>query len=405
MSDAIGNLLTAAPHTEEWLVASRLTFDLSTADEKKAASLYKAVEAQFAAHVSSLASALGAEPTLLAAYQKEWLAFLATLERVSLLLQPLDRNYAAVHGRRGVAPVSAVHDVKTTGLLHWRRHLVQPLSTRLHDELLRAFDAAREDEGGDLEFLRAVLEGLQTLGGDRAAAPPRLRPFAGRREGSTSAGGMWDAQSDRGTGLWDGAGRDASRRRPQPWESAASSSDDSDDSDDDDDEGGADSPPSSASSSSLYAAFERAMVRRTREYYTARAASTARPRRAAYLDWVLRVLDTEAAVASPPPTAASRRCVHRWCAARSSAPTARRSRPRSSRSSAPTTTPPSANCTNGCAACPTASRTSRACCAATSSPPPPTPSAPSRRRAATAARRTSRRSSPPPSRSTTASRR
>ena len=112
-----------------------------------------------------------------------------------------------------------------------------------------------------------MLEGLQTLGGacDRAAAPPRLRPFAGRREGSTSAGGMWDAQSDRGTGLWDGAGRGASRRRPQPWESAASSSDDSDDSDADDDEGGADSPPSSASSSSLYAAFERAMVRRTRD--------------------------------------------------------------------------------------------------------------------------------------------
>ena len=104
MADAIGNLLTAAPHTEEWLAASRLTFDLSTADEKKAASLYKAVEAQFAAHVSSLASALGAEPTLLDAYQKEWLAFLATLERVSQLLQPLDRNYAAVHGRRGWRP-------------------------------------------------------------------------------------------------------------------------------------------------------------------------------------------------------------------------------------------------------------------------------------------------------------
>ena len=39
---------------------------------------------------------------------------------------------------------------------------------------------AREDEGGDLEFLRAVLEGLQTLGGacDRAAAPPRLHECA-----------------------------------------------------------------------------------------------------------------------------------------------------------------------------------------------------------------------------------
>ena len=139
MADAIGNLLTAAPHTEAWLAASRLTFDLSTADEKKAASLYKAVEAQFAAHVSSLASALGAEPKLLAAYQKEWLAFLATLERVSQLLQPLDRNYAAVHGRRGVAPVAAVHDVKTTGLLHWRRHLVQPLSTRSRRRVYVAF--------------------------------------------------------------------------------------------------------------------------------------------------------------------------------------------------------------------------------------------------------------------------
>ena len=122
---------------------------------------------------------------------------------------------------------------------------------------------------------------------------------------------MWDAQSDRGTGLWDGAGRDASRRRPQPWESAASSSDDSDD-DDDDDEGGADSPPASASSSSLYAAFERAMVRRTREYYTARADEYRSAHGVpAYLDWVLRVLDTEAAVASLLPTAASRRCVHR----------------------------------------------------------------------------------------------
>ena len=97
MADAIGNLLTAAPHTAEWLAASRLTFDLSTADEKKAASLYKAVEAQFAAHVSALASALGAKPTLLEAYQKEWLAFLATLERVSQLLQPLDRNYCLLY--------------------------------------------------------------------------------------------------------------------------------------------------------------------------------------------------------------------------------------------------------------------------------------------------------------------
>ena len=36
MADAIGNLLTAQPHIDAWLAASRLTFDLSTADEKKA---------------------------------------------------------------------------------------------------------------------------------------------------------------------------------------------------------------------------------------------------------------------------------------------------------------------------------------------------------------------------------
>ena len=201
--------------------------------------------------------------------------------------------------------------MKTTGLLHWRRH-----------------PCSRCRRGCTMSYCGRLTPRARTGAAtwnssarcSRAADARRhVRPRGGAAAAALfgTPRGLNVCRRDVGRAVRP-RHRSVGRRRPRlpppaaAVESAASSSDDSDDSDaSDDDEGGADNPPSSASSSPCTPPSS-ARWCRTREYYTARAAEYRSAHGVpAYLDWVLRVLDTEAAVASLLPTAASRRCVHR----------------------------------------------------------------------------------------------
>ncbi|KAL3910838.1 MAG: hypothetical protein SGPRY_008910 [Prymnesium sp.] len=305
LSSSLQLLLSGAALPQpRWARAHALVHSLcSSPSPSPPHQLYSSLRSLLSSHALGVArrlSVLSAGVELLRGYARAWAEYEAALASLSHLLASLNRTWATVHSRDGIAPLPGVYDSSALGLVVWRVGLVEPLEKRLVHAMLDLLDAGRIGKGLSSEergLLRSSVDSWRKLGiaSKLTAKPPPVREF--RRRQSSVCGnclelGDGDGLSSDGEGEGEGG-----EYAEGEW-------------------------AHSVARNSLYARFEVALLERSKRFYAARAQAMLCSCAGAlpppldggegvlgYLEYVQEALRVEAECASVLPDAHTREAV------------------------------------------------------------------------------------------------